>query len=98
MNTRKQYEQEVKARFVELEEEIDKLREKVKQSEQELFPEHRKRMDELRALRDKLKIRYHELLEAGDDAWDDVQKGVEHYWDAVGRELKAFENFFEKPK
>ena len=48
-------------------------------------------MDKLHELKEEAKEKFDELLEAGDEACEKLQEGVEHYWNAPGNELKAFE-------
>ena len=91
MGSRQEYEQEVKKKLEDLEREIEALRGKVKSAEAELNPEHHNRVDKLHELKEEAKEKFDELLEAGDDAWEDLQEGVEHYWKALGNELKAFD-------
>lgn len=96
MSRRKNYEAEVKAKLEDLERDIDVLRAKVKQAERELAPEHHKQVEKLARLKDEARVKLHELLQASDDAWEGLQEGVEHYWTALGNEVKAFDNYFKK--
>jgi peptidoglycan hydrolase CwlO-like protein len=91
MSGRKEYEQKVKQKLEDLEREIDALREKVKSTEAELTSDHHGRMEKLHELKEEVADKIDDLLEAGDDAWEEIQEGVEHYWKALGNELKAFD-------
>jgi molecular chaperone GrpE (heat shock protein) len=96
MSNRREYEQRVKARFEELEAEIEVLRKHVLDAEAELGPEHHRRVLELQQLKETAKEKMHELLDASDDAWESLQGGMEHYYTALGNELKAFDGFVNR--
>jgi len=91
MSSRKEYEEKVKAKLAELEAEIDRLRDQVKNAEAELLPEHHSRIENLHALKEKAMEKFSELVEASDESWEHLQQGMEHYWESLGNELKAFE-------
>ena len=94
MSHRKDYEESLKAKLEQLENDIDALKAKVKDVEDDL--EHGEKVEKLHDLKEEAKEKLHELMEASDDAWEDLQEGMEHYWSALGNEVKAFENFFKK--
>ncbi|MDA1369698.1 MAG: hypothetical protein O2971_02920 [Proteobacteria bacterium] len=96
MSRRKEYEENVQEKLKELEAEIVKLKCHVKEVEAELLKKHHKKFEELHILQAKAKDKFAELLEAGDDAFDHLQENMEEYWNSVGREMKAFEDFFKK--
>jgi len=96
MLNRKQYEAEVQKKLHSLEKEIDDLRDKLKEIEVDLTPEHHERLKELQALKVKIAHKLSELMKSGDDAWEEVQSGLEHYWQAVGNEMKSYEGFLNK--
>lgn len=91
MSNRKEYEKKVKEKLEELEKEVDALREKISSAGAELAPEQHPKVETLHKLKEEAKEKFNELLEAGDDAWENLQEGVEHYWTALGNELKAFD-------
>ena len=96
MSSKREYEDQVRAKLEELEREIDLLKAKVKVAEAELAPEHHEKVNKLHDLKEEAKEKLHELVEASDDAWEHLQDGVEHYWTAIGNEMKAFDNYFKK--
>lgn len=91
MSKRKLYEDQVREKLRELEAEVDKLKAKIENTEADLLPEHRSKMEALHSLQEETKAKFSELLEAGDEAWEGLQDGVEKYWRALGNELKAYE-------
>ncbi len=94
MSSRKNYEEKLKFKLEQLERDIEELMAKVKDVEDDL--EHEKKVEKLRDMKDEARKRLHQLMKASDDAWEDLQEGAEHYWSALGNEVKAFENFFRK--
>jgi uncharacterized protein (UPF0335 family) len=96
MLNRKQYEAEVQKKLHALEKEIDDLKDKLKEVEADLTPEHHDRLKELLALKDKIAHKMSELLKSSDEAWEEVQTGLEHYWKAVGNEMKSYDGFLKK--
>ena len=94
MSHRKKFEESLKAKLEQLEQDIDALKAKVKDVEDDL--EHEEKVEKLHDMKEEARERLHELMEASDDAWEDLQEGAEHYWTALGNEVKAFENFFKK--
>jgi len=91
MSSRKDYEAKVRAKMAELEAEVERLQLHIKQTEEELLPEHHEKMDEIKELASKARGKLAELAEASDDSWEHLQEGLEHYWKSLGNELKAFE-------
>ena len=91
MSKRKLYEDQVREKLKELEGEVDKLKAKIESTEAELLPEHHSKIESLHALQAETKAKFDELLEAGDEAWEELQDGVEKYWKALGNELKAYD-------
>jgi len=96
MSKKRDYEDQVRAKLEELEREIDLLKAKVKVAEAELAPEHQEKVEKLHNMKEEAKEKFQELVEASDDAWEHLQEGVEHYWTALGNEMKAFDNYFKK--
>lgn len=91
MSGRREYEDRVRVRLAELEAEVDSLKQKIKQAESELAPAHHSRLEDIQALKHKVAAKLDELAEASDESWEHLKDGVEHYWAAIGQELKAFE-------
>ncbi len=77
--------------MAELEAEVERLQLHIKQTEEELLPEHHEKMDEIKELASKARGKLAELAEASEDSWEHLQEGLEHYWKSLGNELKAFE-------
>lgn len=98
MKSRKEYEKAAKAKLDELEAEIKKLRKQATHAREDFIEEHKEKMDELHALNTKTREKFDELLDASEEVWKDTQKGLEQYWNALGNELKAYQNFGETKK
>lgn len=91
MSKRKAYEEQVREKLKELEAEVDRLKEQIKSTEAELLPEHHSKLETLHSLQEETKAKFNELVDASDEAWEELQDGVEKYWKALGNELKAYE-------
>lgn len=91
MSRRKLYEEQVREKLRELEAEVDRLKAQIKSTEAELLPEQHSKMESLHSLQEETKAKFGELVEASDEAWEELQDGVEQYWRALGNELKAYD-------
>lgn len=91
MSKRAEYEESVKKKFAELEQEIESLKEKLKGAEAELLPEHHGTFENLHEYHTKAKEMLSELLEASDDVFEGLQEGIEHYYKAVGNEMMSYQ-------
>jgi len=91
MSKRTEYEDSVRQKFAELEQEIDKLKEQLKSAEAELLPEHRAKFEGLHQIQMKAKQKLSDLLEASDEAFEGLQEGIEHYYKAVGNEMMSYQ-------
>ena len=91
MSKRTEYEDSVRQKFAELEQEIDKLQEQLKSAEAELLPEHRAKFEGLHQIQMKAKQKLSDLLEASDEAFEGLQEGIEHYYKAVGNEMMSYQ-------
>lgn len=89
--SRKQYEEDVRKKLDELAKEIDQLSQHIKSIEHELDDEHHEGFAKLRDLQADTSRLFHELLEAGDDAFASAQSKLEDYWSTLGREIKAYD-------
>ena len=91
MSKRADYEDKVRQRFAELEAEIDGLKEKLKSAESELLPEHHSKFEGLHNLQNRIREKLSELLAASDEAFEELQEGMEHYYKAVGNEMMSYQ-------
>ncbi len=91
MSKRAEYEETVKQRFAELEAEIDRLKEQLTNAEAELLPEHHSKFEGLHDLQSKVRGKLSELLAASDEAFEELQEGMEHYYKAVGNEMMSYQ-------
>lgn len=98
MKSRKEYEKAARARLDELEAEIKKLRKQATHVREEFIAEHKEKMDELHELNAKAREKFDEMLDASEEVWKETQTGLEHYWQALGNEIKAYQNFGDKKK
>jgi len=91
MNKRKVFEDKVKHKLQDLEKEVDRLKDEIKNDGAKLLPEHLSKMESLHAMMDESREKFHELVDASDEAFEGLQEGMEHYWIALGNELKAYQ-------
>ena len=84
MSVEEAYAKKVEARLEELDAEIGLMKAKAKGAEADAQLEYTRHLSELRKKREEAGRKLNELREAGDDAMDDLQAGMENAW----KELK----------
>jgi predicted nuclease with TOPRIM domain len=89
--SRKQHEEDVKKKLDELAEDIERLSRHLKDIEHELDDEHHEGLAKLKDLQDETRRLFHEMVDAGDEAYDSVRSRMEQYWTTLGREIKAYD-------
>lgn len=98
MSKRKDVEKEMRQKLDSLEAEIERLRMQIDTVEAERAAEQHRRIQALLELKAKARSKFAEMLDASEEAWEEVQSGLEHYWSAVGNEMKSYEDFFDRKK
>ena len=96
MLSRREHEREMELKLLNLEKEVEELKKELTAVELELSAEQHKMLQKMQDLKDKTNKKVHDLLNASDEAWEEMQKGLEHYWKAVGNEMKSYDRFFRK--
>lgn len=95
MSKREAYTRKAEARLSEKRAEIDKAKAKLDQAKAKAKGasadaelEARRALDEVESKYEAAKRRLGELLDAGEDAWEDVSQGFESAWDEVSGAAK----------
>ena len=89
MSKKQAYEEKLKAQFAELNAKIDVLKAKAKQAEGSVKADYHETLEDLQKKRSEAKNKLQELSEAGDNAWEDMKKGVDESWDAFATAVKS---------
>lgn len=93
MEEKKSYLQKLAAQLQDWDSELDQLKLKAEQAKSGAKAEIEEQITELRAKKDAAMVKFNQLQEASDEAWDDIKAGAEKSW----AELKgAFKNAFSK--
>lgn len=90
MSKRREYEEQVRAKLAKLEAEVDAIKKDIEAAESELTSEHHSKLEKVSELSDRVGDKLEELAEAGEDSWEHLQEGIEHYYQALGNEVKSF--------
>ncbi len=95
MEQKQSYLNKLASQLQEWDKEIDVLKVKADNAKAGAKVELQTQLNELRAKRDSAQVKFKELQQAGDEAWDDIKDGVEKSW----TELKgAFKSAMSKFK
>lgn len=89
MSTQNHYEEKVSAQLDELEAEIDKLKAVAAKEKAELGIKFSRYIDELEQKSKDVGERLASIKESGDEAMDDVQRGLKEAWDRLAIAQKA---------
>lgn len=89
MNTQEHYEKKISAQLDELDAEIDKLKAVAAKEKAELGIKFGSYIDELEQKRRDVGERLTSLKESGDEAMDDVKRGLKEAWDRLAIAQKA---------
>lgn len=87
--TRKAYEERVKAELVQLNTQISEFKVKADQAKAEAEANYQNAVQEVTAKRDALVIKLEEMQSSGEAAWQELQRGFEIAWNELA---KSFEN------
>ena len=90
MSKRREYEEMVRAKLAKLEAEVDALKKEIEATESELTAEHHSKLEKVGELSGQVRAKLQELAEAGEDSWEHLQEGIEHYYQALGKEVNSF--------
>jgi hypothetical protein len=96
VSKRKEYEDKVKAKLKEIESDVQHFKAKIAASESKLTEEHKLTLDRVQRKWSETKNKADELLQASDEKFEHFQTGMEHYYTAIGNELKAYERKITK--
>ncbi|MCG2590549.1 hypothetical protein [Rhodohalobacter sulfatireducens] len=77
MSNKEAYKEKIRAQLDEWKAEADKLRARIKQKQAEGKIDSQKYLDELKVKQSKARAKLEELEDAGEDAWEDIKKGLE---------------------
>ena len=55
-----------------------------------ILPCSPRKLEKVSELSDRVGDKLEELAEAGEDSWEHLQEGIEHYYQALGNEVKSF--------
>lgn len=77
------YVQKLKAKIDQWDAELDKLTAKADQVEADSKIEYAKQVEDLRAKRKDLEDKIAKVQKAGDEAWEDLKRGVEDSWEIL---------------
>lgn len=93
METKASYLQKLAAQLQEWDTELDELKLKAGQAKADAQAEIEEQITELRAKKDAAMLKFNQLQDASDEAWEDIKAGAEKSW----TELKgAFKSAFAK--
>jgi DNA repair ATPase RecN len=85
MDARTKFVEELSAEMVEWDNQIERIREKIKDAEPAAKAQYQKTIDELQQKRDQAAQKLQTLHSADDDDWEEMKKGAEQIW----KEMKA---------
>jgi len=92
MSEKEAYVRELQTQLDEFTAEIDRLKARADKAEE---PWHQQQVEMLQEKHRQAKVKFGELRDAGDDAWEDMKEGVVSAWDAVGKAVKSAAKRFE---
>lgn len=95
MENRKEYIDKMAARLKEWDDEIIKLEEKVLAAKADVKAEYHKQLMELLNKKDAAQLKLKNIVDARDDAWQELKSGVELSWEILEDSIK---NAWEKIK
>jgi chromosome segregation ATPase len=94
MTTRHEYIEKLKDKLDEWDSDIDTLEEKAQHAKADLKFEYEDQLTALRRKRDDAKLKLAELMDASEDAWDDLKQGADEAWDSLKAAIeKALSHF-----
>ena len=96
MGIKESYEKKLQAQLDEWSAEIDKLKAKADNAEADAQLEHYKRIEELQSMQESAANKLTELKDAGDDALEDLQAGIDSTWESLGDALKSAASRFKQ--
>ena len=89
MSLRETYERKMQTQLQQLKAEIDELREKADQAEANLELEYCTLIDELHVKLDTANQKFHLLMQASDEEWDEFKSEFELIWDSLRDLIKS---------
>jgi uncharacterized coiled-coil DUF342 family protein len=95
MSNRDAYVEKMHAKLDEWNAEIDRLKAKLDGAKAEKRIEYREDIENLKAKQKEVEEKIDTLRDAGDDAWEDLKKGVEDAWQSMESAVNAAKNRFK---
>mgnify|MGYP000238813108 CR=1 FL=1 len=95
MSNRDAYVEKMHAKLDELNAEIDRLKAKLDGAKAEKRIEYQEDIENLKAKQKEVEEKIDTLRDAGDDAWEDIKKGVEDAWQSMESAVNAAKNRFK---
>jgi uncharacterized coiled-coil DUF342 family protein len=89
MSSKKAYEQKQQAQLNEWAAQIKKLKAKADMAQADAQSEYYKQIKELRSMQDEANNKLNDIKEAGDEAWEDLQAGMDSARSSFGNALKT---------
>jgi chromosome segregation ATPase len=98
MNKKEAYEKRLEAQLDEWRADIAKMKAQAAKADAKIQVEYNKRIEELQSMQQMAAKKLAELKIAGDDAWEDLQEGIEGAWNSFSDAIKsATSRFMNKP-
>lgn len=88
MENRKEYIDKMAARLKEWDDEIIKLEEKVLAAKADVKAEYHKQLMELLNKKDAAQLKLKNIMDARDDAWQELKAGIELSWEILEDSIK----------
>lgn len=95
MSEREEYIRKTEAKLREWNAEIEKYEAKAKALQADVHAEYDRHIQELKKRRDETQAKLEELRLASDSAWQDVKKGLDNAWSALGDAFSSAANKFK---
>jgi uncharacterized coiled-coil DUF342 family protein len=97
MSERQKHVDTMKAKIDEWSSDIDEIEKKTKTASDDLTEEYQNQIGALKKQRDEALVKLEEIQNTTDSAWEDVKKGAEDAWDAIGHAFSsAKKKLFDK--
>lgn len=95
MISKDEYVRKMHSQLDQLSNEIDRLVDKRDQIEEAGRAEFAKHLEDLQRRRDEVRDRLQSIQQAGENAWEDMQSGLELAWEAIAQALDSARSRFK---
>ena len=85
---REYYIKKLEDQLGEWQKDLQELRVKIDQADDELREEYKEQLEQLRKKREEMRLKLEGLRDTGEDAWEDVKAGVELSWEVLSESFK----------